>query len=477
MTDDRRPEPTAHAGPFLIARGSDGMTARLSAVVAGPAGEAPPALVPDGGSPVEARTLGTIGGTSVWAYDFALPADRGAAGYAIGGRSWTVATDMAGDARLGFVSCNGREQGDLTVPPARRNALWADLKAEHGRAPLHLLLQGGDQVYADDVWQAHPDLAAWHAAGERGRARMALDPAAAEAAERFYLERTLTVFGQPETAWLMARVPSLMMWDDHDIFDGWGSHAESSLDSPVGRAVFEAARRVFRMLQLGLPAEGDEATLSWHVAFPGLGIIAPDLRSERRPDTVMGADGWRAFEAGLAALADRERLLVISTVPALGPRLSLLEKVIRFVPHASKYDDDLRDQWQSRVHREEWRRFLQALVDRVRAGQGVTVVSGEIHLATQGELLVDAEGQVIRQLVASGITHPEPPAVWAWFLGHLARLGDTPLPRHPIRMMPLPGFSGIYRAERNYMILDRTGGAWTARWRLEKTGWTPPVGL
>lgn len=469
------PDAPAAAGPFLIARGSDEVSARLSAVVATPAGETPPALEPEDGEAVAARELGTLSGRTLWVYDFSLPVKE-AACYRIGGREWPVATDLTEDVRIAFVACNGRENGDLQDDPAERNALWADLAEKHARRPVHLMLQGGDQVYADDVWQSHPDLDAWEQAGEHKRAAMPLTDEAAEAAQRFYLDRCLTVFCQPETAWLMARVPSLMMWDDHDIFDGWGSHKESSLDSPIGRGVFEAARRVFRMLQLGMPAEGPETTLSWTAEFPRLGVIAPDLRSERRPHMVMGDDGWRAFEAGLDALADKERLIVVSTVPALGPRLSLLESFIGKVPHAAKYEDDLRDQWQSRYHRAEWRRFLQALVDRVEAGQGVSVVSGEIHLATQGVLQVD-DRRVIRQLVASGIAHPAPPRAWAWFLGQLARLGETPLAKHPIRLLPLPGHGSIYKAERNYLMLDRAANSWTACWRLDKSGWTPPVEL
>lgn len=466
------------AGPFLLARGADASGARLAAVTATAADDSrpPPPLMPEDGVAVVPEALGTLAGTTLWRYDFALPARRQAT-YSLAGRSHGVATDLTGPLRVAFVACNGREEGDLDRDPRQRNLLWADLAEELDRAPVHLLLQGGDQVYADDIWQAHPDLDAWERASGKRRAGMPFPDDVKAAAERFYLERCLAVFTMDETAAVMARVPSLMMWDDHDIFDGWGSHDACTLDSPIGRGVFEAARAVFRMVQLGLPMTGPEETLSWHVEVPGLGIVLPDLRSERRPDRVMGAAGWQAFEAALAALADRERLLVVSTVPALGPRLSLLEAVIGWVPHASKYDDDLRDQWQSRAHRDEWRRFLSALIAHSGRGPGVTVLSGEIHLATQG-VMACGGGREIRQLVSSGISHPEPPAAWAAFLGLLARLGETPLPEHPIRLMPLPGCRGIYRAERNYLMLDRdAAGTWTARWRLEKTGWTPPLAL
>ena len=37
--------------------------------------------------------------------------------------------------------------------------------------------------------------------------------------------------------------------------------------------------------------------------------------------------------------------------------------MLRWVPGAQKYEDDLRDQWQSHAHREEWRRVLRDILD------------------------------------------------------------------------------------------------------------------
>ncbi|MCF6916433.1 hypothetical protein L4M18_29165, partial [Klebsiella pneumoniae] len=61
------------------------------------------------------------------------------------------------------------------------------------------------------------------------------------------------------------------------------------------------------------------------------------------------------------SLRDREpvaRTMLLSSVPLLGPRLSLLETIMVAIPGMMKYEDDLRDQWQSRAHRTEWRRIL-----------------------------------------------------------------------------------------------------------------------
>ena len=139
-----------------------------------------------------------------------------------------------------------------------------------------------------------------------------------------------------------------------------------------------------------------------------------------------------------------------------------------------KYEDDLRDQWQSREHRSEWRRFLKrlALVHQ-NPDTPVTVLSGEIHLATRATF--ETAPVPMHQLVASGISHPAPTVAYALALDVLARFGETPVPGKPIRLHPLPGKTSIYIAQRNYLVLERKSGEWTASWELESDGRTSPL--
>ncbi len=470
---------TAATGPILIARGSDGRRCLLAALLVTGDRDEPPPLSADGAEPVGPTLLLRRIGRAFWRYDFALPIEARAA-YRLGDREFGVATDLTGDMRIAFVSCNGQEAGDLGRPVAERNAMWTRLAREHAARPFGLLLQGGDQIYADEVTDAHPALRRWRKNPVRRKGRHPFTAEVREAAERFYLERYLALYAQPGTAELCARVPSLMIWDDHDIFDGWGSHPPGTLDSPVGRGLFDAARTAFTLFQLGRsPAEAEAMadSLGHRTVFPGFTIIAPDLRSERRPDRVMGPTGWSAFEGWLAADESEGRLLVMSSVPVLGARLSWVERVIGVVPGIGKYKDDLRDQWQSRSHRSEWRRFLKALETlAVGRRRPVTVLSGEIHLATRGEMPF-RDGSILHQLVASGIAHPAPAGAYPACLGLLAALGEDPLEGRPIRLRPLPGRRSIYTGQRNYLVLERAGGAWTAAWELERDGRTAALAL
>lgn len=190
----------------------------------------------------------------------------------------------------------------------------------------------------------------------------------------------------------------------------------------------------------------------------------------------MGPGGWAMMEAE-AARATPGHTLLMSSVPLLGPRLSILETLMIAVPRMQKYEDDLRDQWQSRAHCDEWRRMLRLVRDMVEHdGHDLTSISGEIHLATRAVMEM-GEGRHLNQLVASGIAHRAPPKGWARFLGALASLGESPLRGHPIRIRPLPGQSARYVAERNYLVLERSAALWSARWDVEASGITAPLPL
>ena len=471
-------------GPVLFARDGQGDRYRLSALLILHRDRDPPPLRPMDGAAVRPRRLASASDGTAWRYDFALPAVRDAA-YRLGDASYPVAADLAGDMRIAYVSCNGQERADESRPLDERNGMWRRLAEEHDRAAFGLMLHGGDQLYADEVVRAHPTLTAWSRASLRDKPAFRFADEIALAAERYLFRRYANLYAQPEMAYLLARVPSIMMWDDHDIFDGWGSLPPPLLDSAVGQGLFANARRMFMLFQMGATdaaapgatRDGVGKSLTQTVAFPDFEVIAPDLRSERRPDRIMGPDGWSAVSRALDTDRSPKRRFLMSSVPLLGPRLSWVERLIGVVPKLKQLEDDLRDQWQSRAHRREWQRFLRLLERAVAGGNGaLTVLSGEIHLATRGEMTLDGGG-VLRQLVASGIAHPPPPKLYARALGWLATLGEDPLPGQPIRLKALPGRRRIYVAERNYLVLERRDGRWSASWELEDSGRTPPLAI
>lgn len=470
MTTDLGP-----ASPILYFRGHADGRLRLHALVL-TRDAMPPGDIAVGEAVHAPSRIYEFEGLSVWRYELELP--KGAPGYRFEGHDYTVVTELEGDLRLAFVSCNGMEHSDLDRDPAERNAMWARLREEHEAAPFALLIQGGDQIYADEVTDGHPLSDTWPDDLEQMPGSDDLADLKRHL-ERGFIARYLMVLRAPDAARLYAEVPTLSMWDDHDICDGWGSLPQEVTDGPLGAALFDVARRMFLLFQLGLVEsdiasslpDASGASLGWRHRLPGVTLLAPDLRSQRRRDRVMGAEGWR-----LVSETDPmgDHTIVVSSVPLLGPRLSLLEQLLVLIPQMQKYEDDLRDQWQSQAHRTEWRRMLGEM-KRLRASGPVTVISGEIHLATRAEMRAP-EGTV-HQLVASGITHPEPGQAYAVALGLLASFGEAPLSDSPISILSLPGHRRRYVAERNFLTLWRRDGRWQSQWHLEKSGPTAPLDL
>ncbi|MDP0928764.1 alkaline phosphatase D family protein [Paracoccus onubensis] len=463
-------------GPVLYFRGFSRGRMRLAALVIRPISEGAPAILKAAGVKVKPVLLCELAGFAAWRFDFSIGSEDG--GYDYDDRFHAVEVDVTSDMRIAFVSCNGEEEGDLGRTPSERNAMWRRLGDLHEESAFSLMLQGGDQIYADEVTRGHkltddwPDHAPRHAS-----------PAELEDLRQFlrkgFARRYLSVMSAPEFLRLASSVPVLSVWDDHDICDGWGSLKENRMNSGVGQTLFRAAREMYLLFQhaateadipeLFMDPKG--RSLGWCHHLPDLTVIAPDLRSERTRHRIMGPEGWH----GLRQVSPQGgQVLMVSSVPLLGPRLSLVEAVMMAIPRMQHYEDDLRDQWQSRAHREEWRDMLREVL-RLRRNSPVTAISGEIHLATRAEMGVGENR--IHQLVASGISHRAPSKGYARGLGWLAGLGEAPLPEHPIRILPLPGQRQRYMAERNFLVLERQNTRWHAIWHLEESGATPPLPL
>ncbi len=465
-------------GPVLYFRGMSAARCQLAAIVVTPMGQTPPALMAEG-MEVAPEILTSRVDKTLWRYTFSISAMAGEQGvtYSIGERAWRVTPPGGGPPRIAYTACNGYEENDCfgEIDP-ERNERWRHLAEEHARSPFQLLIQGGDQVYADDVWRDVPELVQWQKLSWRARLATPVSAAEREAVADYYFDRYCRLWGQRDLAPILASIPSLMMWDDHDIFDGWGSHSPAKQRCPMFQRVWSAAREQFALFQLASlpndPPEGfgdpEGGHFGWVYDLGDMGIIAPDLRSRRTRRQVMGDEGWRWLVTALEGLGHCRHVLFVSTVPVLNINLSLLERMFAFLPQGRHfYQDDLRDQWRSHAHRQEWRRLVSHLLEfSLRTDTRVTILSGEIHLGALG--VVEHSGTRIFQLTSSGIVHHPPPRLVAWIFDLLGRKSSTVTPGVRMRMLPLPGLGGRYLAARNWLSLESLeDGALRAEWHRE----------
>lgn len=485
-------------GPILSFRGCDANAWRVSALWELAESAAPPVVAVESASgmvtPNAPVALDAQEGNRIWRVDWSVPrgSSAGRVRYGLGGtpeHEFTV-PGTAEPLRLAYASCNGFSDPKYMKQVDAKNERWSHMAGKHSEAPFHLLLMGGDQVYADSIWNedSAKKVANWVEKRARQRIKAEFAEAMRTEVRKFYFRLYCNRWSQPEPAKMFASVPALMMWDDHDIFDGWGSYPPDMQACPVYRGIFEEARRAFRVFQLQISPDGDappgsspeQTSLGYGHVVGTTAIAALDLRSERSQTQVMSPGSVDAALTWIDSLEGVRHLLVLSSIPVVYPSFWLLERALELIPGQQELEDDLRDHWTSRQHGEERVRLVHRLLRFAEAKRcRVTILSGDVHIGAVGVLESNrdpnapANASVINQLVSSGIVHPPPPGVAQFFLKQKG--DDTEEVDRGItaRMLSFAGTDQKFIGARNWLSLsfddkDRLWAEWWAEGKDQK---------
>lgn len=302
---------------------------------------------------------------------------------------------------LAAVSCNFLVRRGKTD-------LWSDLLERYVRpGDVDMLFHLGDQVYADETFQ-------WAEAQMRQGRRQDGRPSART--EQRILERFRELYRvtwtHPPTREVLSQVPSLTIWDDHEIRNGWGSRPEDIDPESLQHQIALLARRVFREYQRQLWDDGatDAAGANeGHLHTWGeVGALFLDPRGPRSfaPDPTrpyLGSDQWQAVQDALApgGLFEEVKALLVSTP------LPLVFFGFGITNIGSRIQDDLRDHWAYRGHRKEQVEMLRALrrwKEQPDKDREVFALGGDLHVGGHSVLQHDGE-TVFHQLITSPITN------------------------------------------------------------------------
>lgn len=129
-------------------------------------------------------------------------------------------------------------------------------------------LLGGDQVYSDSI---------------SDKVFNCNDPK-----ERLliYIDNYKKYWGNLSYRKALCSLPCYLMWDDHDIIDGWGSREESFDNQnnflPEWKNLFESAKEAFAIMQASRnPTPLTKDGFDFGIRVGPIGIIGADLRSNR----------------------------------------------------------------------------------------------------------------------------------------------------------------------------------------------------
>ncbi|HYI16866.1 MAG TPA: alkaline phosphatase D family protein, partial [Thermomicrobiales bacterium] len=213
---------------------------------------------------------------------------------------------------FGFGSCHmpyaEGEDGQVVVREDDA-AIYPAIRDDLRRAGGQLLLLAGDQIYSDEL----PPISVRRAStGDDGT------PPPVEELLRRYRRNYRGFFNQTGIRAMRETFPTLCIWDDHDIYDNWGSTAEKS---PADLNLFAAASRAYSEYQHARNPDGDAVSppFHWIQRWGDIAIVALDLRGARdyESGTMAGAEQWEWLRSWLAGEEARNvsTLFVMSSVP------------------------------------------------------------------------------------------------------------------------------------------------------------------
>jgi hypothetical protein len=374
----------------------------------------------------------------------------------------------------GYYSCNGFTPDVPEEDHAGKwrgiAPLWEDVCVRHASAPMHAMVGGGDQLYNDDVLKCPALAPFFDAADEDARAAMPLAPAMAHEVAEYYFHHYATHYSYAAIGAAVARIPQLQSWDDHDIFDGWGSYPEALQESAVFSGIFSAARRFFLLFQMhttpGLAqvhgafgaqshrsalgasrGGGPLASYSQLALFgPRVAVLLPDCRAERTESQVLSLETHMQLLIHASQLPETVRHIVVgTTVPVVYPHLIGGMATLKALGSMNKVPffkaifkatgvasmvfndvdepellDDLRDHWSSPTHQDERRFLIEHLQMLAKARSArVTLISGDVHLCGVGRLYSEhrkkraddprKDYRLMYQIVCSAIGNAPPP--------------------------------------------------------------------
>ena len=275
---------------------------------------------------------------------------------------------------FGFSSCNqpfedGRD-GMLSVHPVAK--IYPAIARLLQRRQARFMVLLGDQLYSDGV----------KAIKLREMSRRRESPPSERELRDAYRFLYRGYFNERGFRTLLESVPSLMIWDDHDISDNWGSYLDWEDGDDVLFRAASSAYREYQHLHPRTDVVDDRAPYHQCYWLGDVGFFILDLRGVRdyREGRILGERQWQDLDYFLDAAAERgvQTLFIAASIPVVhhAPYFIRLTEWLPFLIGA-----DIRDRWAADPIEHEREELLERLFDWQAAGprRQVIVLSGDVH--------------------------------------------------------------------------------------------------
>lgn len=346
-------------------------------------------------------------------------------------REFSTLTDEDGPFSFAFHSCHMPYKLSLfrKRTKAINEEMWDiynDVLERHRSKGLRFVIAGGDQAYSDgvktlDIWKYLNKV--MHKEG------INLSPSLEEMIS-WYRDIYRGYWGFSQVRDLYSCNPTYMIWDDHEIGDGWGSNDftdRKALDKVVpDRAkkglsnkeagtlidrMFEAAKHVYAEYQHCHNPDTNKGQWDYTFTSSSAAFFVQDGRGHRETKgdtgTILGDLQMDRFKEWLndidptvtpfAFVVSAVPVLHLSTLLVNADRAGLIEKL--------GLDDDLRDSWEHEMHDVERKKMVDAMFEAADKGVRICILSGDVHTSAVFRMTHKESGKVIYQLTSSAITY------------------------------------------------------------------------
>ncbi|WP_417811270.1 alkaline phosphatase D family protein [Thalassospira alkalitolerans] len=377
---------------------------------------------------------------------------------------------------FGFYSCHD----PFSVKPNNEGA-WDKFYDVLNERQADFVIGGGDQVYCDtnhasqiqDVWvwlknNKNALLAKYR------KANGSLDePPIIEYFTKLYRTYYRIYWQFEHLRYVYRRFPQYMIWDDHEIMDGWGSLTEEERKAKLANffqnddenanyalvmLMFKAAAQAYLEYQHAhnpdsMIINGDPGASHWDYNFDqgAYGFYMLDVRGHHdceQPDgqRLLGADQFERFESWInsASIKKKKAIFICSPVPVVHWK----ESAVNTFDFGGQKDDFM-DEWGHETNHAERNKILDLLLARSHENNiPIVILSGDVHCAS-----------------AFGITHAQTYPGARLFNVTSSAISRSPAPGIATAAMqksaPIDGFDGgrfeqmfRFAGENNFAVIN-----------------------
>ena len=321
---------------------------------------------------------------------------------------------------FGFYSCHMPYPSDYGESGFQAR-MWSVFQEELGYANARFVIGGGDQVYAD----GNKNMSVWNWL-EKVRDK---DPSDADMVS-WYRDVYRGYWGISALQSIHRNYPNYMIWDDHEIMDGWGSYTPAELsqkmdtlfrwedenaNNALANRMKKAATQVYNEYQHSHNPPTDVAAEIFDYDFTACGAdyYFLDMRGHRAfveggRYNILGEQQHNRIHEwaqGLVGSENKGPLFIISPVPVVHLK-DFVTNVLDWLPILGARDD-VRDHWEHDGHHKEYEEFMNLCFDTAKkTGRPLVFLSGDVHVGAIFSLKDPAHSEAkVYQVTSSAISY------------------------------------------------------------------------